>query len=49
MEYYANDVLDNMSAEELTALRAHIDEAKSDPDYSIVWSHNPNIFEEKIS
>lgn len=26
-------------ASEMMALRAHIDEAKNDPDYDIVWSY----------
>jgi hypothetical protein len=24
---------------ELDALRAHVEEAKNDPDYAVVWSH----------
>ena len=28
-----------ISASEIMALRAHIDEAKNDPDYDIVWSY----------
>jgi hypothetical protein len=28
-----------LSTEEIMRLRAHIDEAKTDPDYDCIWSH----------
>ncbi len=28
-----------ISVSEIMALRAHIDEAKNDPDYDVVWSY----------